>query len=596
MDLESAVGISGTDTASPDGRAAPVRNLADRSPRPPPPRTRRGDRCPADRRIEAFLNDHFADLAGAPRCGCPTHVVLPRHGIARELSLPRRGQLPQRYLTSYRVRNGVLHNPRSDRRTTEGTFHVSEGGLPIPGDKKAVPRPVFAALFRPRPDAAGRAARRAVHGRPRPSRGGRSSRCCCGRSSAPRCPASAPQKTHGGPLLRPGGLVSNLDFVESIFGNAGDPYLPENDAGLDVEHWTGHTGCVILAPHLTRLTKKELGLPDWDDATERQRRDGMCWRDPAELYNDGQAFKVTCRDAAGVIVTLIADNYYGYCKKEVKTQISYAANLFGNVEEEHSGGALAFARYNLGYDFDAADYRTQRPDAGRPGPRGHRHRSTSSPRGTPSIGISRTWSTSRTTPGPACPGCRSGGRRTGREAAIPLRPGKTYMTPSGYKVQLEKHPATGTLAADRHRRRGAVLPQALHGLRRRQERDLQEPAATTSSTARSSWPTWTRTSTWSSRSSTTITPTAGSRARGPDYSLRTSRPLLSPLRSLGSVIKLLTPSDDYTDGVQRLAGVVPRSHLPAGLPHQAVRPAQDAGQLARASSASTRSTAGPATS
>ena len=84
----------------------------------------------------------------------------------------------------------------------------------------------------------------------------------------------------------------------------------------------------------------------------------MCWRDPDELYNDGQAFKVTCRDASGVIVTLIADNYFGYCKKEVKTQISYAANLFGNAEEEHAGGALAFARYNLGIDFDAEDYRT----------------------------------------------------------------------------------------------------------------------------------------------------------------------------------------------------------------------------------------------
>ena len=54
-------------------------------------------------------------------------------------------QYSNEYLTSYRVRNGVLHNPRSDRRTTSGTFHVCEGGLPIPGDKKAVPRPVFVA-------------------------------------------------------------------------------------------------------------------------------------------------------------------------------------------------------------------------------------------------------------------------------------------------------------------------------------------------------------------------------------------------------------------------------------------------------------------
>ena len=185
-------------------------------------------------------------------------------------------------------------------------------------------------------------------------------------------PGVGPQKTMEVRFFAPGGLVSNLDFVESIFGNAGDPHLPENDAGLDAEHWTGHTGCVILAPHLTRLTKKELGLPDWESATPRQRRDGMCWRDPAELYNDGQAFKVTCRDASGVIVTLIADNYFGYCKKEVKTQISYAANLFGNVEEEHAGGALAFARYNLGIDFDAAGLPDERPDARRPGPPGPR--------------------------------------------------------------------------------------------------------------------------------------------------------------------------------------------------------------------------------
>ena len=41
------------------------------------------------------------------------------------------------------------------------------------------------------------------------------------------------------------------------------------------------------------------------------------------------------RDARGVIVTVIADNYFGYCKKEVKTQISYSANLFGNCR----GGA-----------------------------------------------------------------------------------------------------------------------------------------------------------------------------------------------------------------------------------------------------------------
>ncbi len=76
------------------------------------------------------------------------------------------------------------------------------------------------------------------------------------------------------------GWSSNLDFVESIFGNGGDPYLPENDASLAPETWTGHTGCVILAPHLTRLTKQELGLPHVADASPRQLRDGVAWSSP----------------------------------------------------------------------------------------------------------------------------------------------------------------------------------------------------------------------------------------------------------------------------------------------------------------------------
>ena len=147
--------------------------------------------------------------------------------------------------------------------------------------------------------------------------------------------------------------MSNLDFVEAIFGNGGDPHLPENDAALDVEHWTGQTGCVILAPHLKAIEKAVLGLPHASKATDRQRRDGMCWNEPDELYNNGEAFKVCCRDQRGVMVTIIADNYYGYCKKEVKTQISFAAKLHGLCEEEYAGGAMASPTYVLGEDFYA---------------------------------------------------------------------------------------------------------------------------------------------------------------------------------------------------------------------------------------------------
>ena len=64
-------------------------------------------------------------------------------GMARLLSLPvDRDEFSSEIINSYRVKQGVLHNPKSDRRTTQGIFHVSEGGLPVPNDKVAVPKAV----------------------------------------------------------------------------------------------------------------------------------------------------------------------------------------------------------------------------------------------------------------------------------------------------------------------------------------------------------------------------------------------------------------------------------------------------------------------
>lgn len=307
-------------------------------------------RCPADTRIQNFLNAYLE------RNGVEgTNIKLPgeafnlnSQGIARELSLPFNGNTYKSDLIeSYRILNGVLHNPRNDRRTTEGVFHIVEGGLPIPSDKKAVPVNAYANLLQAAlnpPTELMTLPITSNNGQPidmwvslllRPL-------------VSPEVEGVIPEKRLETRFFAPGNLVSNLDFVETIFGNGGDPFLLENDAALDTEHWTGHSGCVILAPHLTRLTKKALGLPHHDDATEHQRRDGMCWKQDDEFYNDGSAFKVVCRDMDGVIVTIIADNYFGYCKKEVKSQISYSANLFGCSEEEHAGGALAFPRFNLG--------------------------------------------------------------------------------------------------------------------------------------------------------------------------------------------------------------------------------------------------------
>lgn len=308
---------------------------------------------PADQRIQGFLDGYLAAAGiskGAIKLPNRT-LVLDQYGLARVLSLPPdRDEFLSDIVSSYRVKQGVLHNPKSDRRTTQGIFHVAEGGLPIPDDKSAVPRQVFGAIL-------GRALTPPDELLQLPFTSAQEEHASCWVSLllrplvCPAVPGFTREKSMEIRFFAPGSLVGNLDFVESIFGNAGDPFLPENDAGLDVEHWTGHTGCVILAPHLVKVTKKEVGLPHFDSATERQRRDGMCWQSEDELYNGGGAFKLTCRDERGVIVTIIADNYFGYCKKEVKTQISYAANLFGTCEEEHAGGALVFPSYDLGEEF-----------------------------------------------------------------------------------------------------------------------------------------------------------------------------------------------------------------------------------------------------
>ena len=305
--------------------------------------------CPADNRIQTFLYDFLQE---APLARLPTSTfVLDRYGLARTLSLPPvRDSFVSDIVNSYRVRQGVLHNPKSDRRTTEGIFHIAEGGLPVPEDKVQVPKRVAGRLlqmaFAPPPE---------LLRLPFTSAQEKQAECFVSLLLrpivSPGVPGFSPEKSMEIRFLAPGSLVSNLDFIENIFGNAGNPFLPENDAGLDSDHWTGHTGCVVLAPHLTKATKKELGLPHLDFATERQRRDRMCWIDEQELYNSGVAFKMTCRDESGVIVTVIADNYFGYCKKEVKTQISFSANLFGLCEEEHAGGALVFPRYDLGEEF-----------------------------------------------------------------------------------------------------------------------------------------------------------------------------------------------------------------------------------------------------
>ncbi|MFO1064708.1 MAG: hypothetical protein U0892_12665 [Pirellulales bacterium] len=517
-------------------------------------------RPPVDQRIESFMHSHLGD---AP-IGEPLHLPYPslcldRHGMARLLSLPAEGdRFENELLTSTRVANGVLHNPRADRRTTQGTFHVAEGGLPIPADKRAVPKGVFARLlnlaFKPPEDLLVLPYTRSTE---TPAKAFVS--LLIRPLVCPSVDNYCRHKTMEIRFFAPGGLVSNLDFVESIFGNGGDPLLPENDAALDVLHWSGHTGCVILAPHLTKVSKRELGLPHWDDATDRQRRDAMCWREPHEMYNDGGAFKITCRTAAGVMITIIADNYYGYCKKEVKTQISYAANLMGNVEEEHAGGALAFQSFSLGDEFQFNSQRyngrtfddvaREYSDFVDPQPEGY--------------GLDKFCKSLVYVPETAKASLydqQIRWTRDGVEQSIRLEPGKVYMAPSGYKLQMEKHPSAPSWRLIGTAGEGIVChkPCTVSGGGKSEisksirdymlggpifVNDIKKDFAMLDELFHRDY-----SQRWR----------PGSKEK-PDYEARSSRPLLDPRRSLGSVIKLLTPSPEYTDDYNAWLNSIPGS-------------------------------------
>ena len=100
-----------------------------------------------DQRVQDFLDDYLAGTGTTVRLPRRT-LVLDQPGLARELSLPQDSDaFSSDLLSSYRLANGVLHNPANDRRTTAGVFHLAEGGLPIPDDKIAVDRAVAARVF-----------------------------------------------------------------------------------------------------------------------------------------------------------------------------------------------------------------------------------------------------------------------------------------------------------------------------------------------------------------------------------------------------------------------------------------------------------------
>ena len=182
----------------------------------------------------SFLHDY---LQGAPVAKLPARTfVLDRYGLARAISLPpTRDHFASDIIHSYRIRQGVLHNPKSDRRTTQGIFHVAEGGLAVPADKVSVPRSAFGKMLQ-----LALAPPRELLALPFTSAQEAQAECWVSLLLRPAvCPEVAGVNSEKSMEIRffaPGSLVSNLDFVESVFGNAGDPFLPECDAALDPEH------------------------------------------------------------------------------------------------------------------------------------------------------------------------------------------------------------------------------------------------------------------------------------------------------------------------------------------------------------------------
>ncbi len=496
--------------------------------------------CAADRRLNSFLKRYFSD-AGEEVSNIPTGTfVLDRYGLARQLSIPPgKNEFLNNYVESYRIKQGVLHNPKSDKRTTVGTFHIVEGGLPVPPDKKEVPKVAFIRLLKEAvnppddlmllPFTADQHEKAklfvSVYLKP---------------LVQPEVAGIMSEKRMEIRYFAPGSLVSNIDFVESIFGNAGDPGLVENDSALDIERWSGHTGCIILAPHITRFTKKELGLPNKKDATPRQIKDEMYWEKEDELYNDGRAFKLSCRNEEGVVITLIADNYFGYTKKEVKTQISFAANLLGLAEEEHAGGALVFPRRSLGEHY-YCDIKTHTFEEVKKLYSARMHL-----RDEENYGIDREYPSIVYLPEFAEFSLYKQDitwEYKNKEIKIKLLPDKTYILPDGSKVQMEKHPiapvwrligtaSEGTLCHKPFTVSGggkseisksllnSVIYDTFYINNFTEDFSLVEKLFNYDYKGR-----------W----------------KGDEKRTRASRPFLDPRRSLGSVIKLLNHSPHYTD-------------------------------------------------
>jgi len=512
-------------------------------------------RCPADEHIQEWLEDYLGEDGkvvfeeGEPML--PDALILEKHGLSRLLSLPANSDsFESDIVSSYRTWQGVLHNPANDRRTTKGVFHVAEGGLPVAGDKLTAPRITFAYMLK-----AAMNPPKELMVLPYTSEESQPVHAFASILMrpvvCPHVPGFTRRKSYETRFFAPGNLMSNLDFVESIFGNAGDPFLPENDARLDVEHWTGHTGCVILAPHLTTLRKKDVGLPHVSKASDLQKAQNMCWENEDELYNDGGAFKITARNQKGVMVTMIADNYFGYCKKEIKTQISFSANLYGLAEEEHAGGALVFPRFDLGEDFNLSKHRREVDHTFDFVTQNYGEIMNIQPEG---YGIDIEFPEIIYLPENVHIDLHDQSIKWG-DQSIRLSPDQTYVMPSGYKVEMRKPSAgqrwrlVGINAEGTFCHKPCTVSGGGKSEISKSLADAMEEGPVIMSNFEKDM----------ELVDELLQRDYGDRYKKPKRGGARSRNILDPERSLGSVIRLFSYSDEFTDEYNDVISKIPQT-------------------------------------
>jgi hypothetical protein len=141
----------------------------------------------------------------------------------------------------------------------------------------------------------------------------------------------------------------------------------------------------------------------------------------------------------------------GYCKKEVKTQIGLSANIFGLAEEEHAGGALAFKAASLGETFIANPRYMQTIVPRKAVKTSHTFEEAISLLGDTATLHPEGYATDKKYPdihilpedmelSLQTQTAKFTNKKTGKAESIRILPNHIYVHPSGYKVRVSRHP------------------------------------------------------------------------------------------------------------------------------------------------------------